>query len=111
MIRQKNVGMKIICTIMTFAISLTILITGCTPASNEKIQSWTLATHVVGESLKSPSTASFPSYNDEYVTKNDDGTYSVSAYVDAENSFGAKIRSNWSCKVSGDNVTDVVIDN
>jgi hypothetical protein len=67
------------------------------------------AEDAVKSQLKAPSTASFPWYNDSFVTDNGDGTYTVSAYVDAENSFGAKIRSNWSCKVSGDNVSDIVI--
>lgn len=58
---------------------------------------WALAKDVVKSNLKSPSSAKFPfSYNSEGVsiTKSGD-TYTVKAWVDADNSFGANIRSNF----------------
>ncbi|NME95379.1 hypothetical protein HF847_05145 [Clostridium cochlearium] len=61
----------------------------------------TTAQSVVKENLKAPSTAKFPwSFNEynikESTSENKDMTiYYVSGYVDAENSFGAKIRSNF----------------
>ncbi|WP_438335217.1 hypothetical protein ACIR03_02835 [Clostridium cochlearium] len=61
----------------------------------------TTAKSVVKENLKAPSTAKFPWSFNEYNIKetnseNKDMTiYYVSGYVDAENSFGAKIRSNF----------------
>jgi len=56
----------------------------------------------VSNILKSPSTADFA---DEYdkASKykiNEDGSVTIQSYVDAENSFGAKIRTNYRCKVS-----------
>jgi ribosomal protein L40E len=80
--------------------------------NNQSISAWVAATNAVQNELKSPSTANFPSYSNSYVTDNNDGTYSVSSYVDAENSFGAKIRSTWSCTVnSSGNVSNIVINN
>lgn len=58
---------------------------------------WALAEDVVKSKLKSPSSAKFPfSYADEDVSITKSGnTYTVKAWVEAENSFGAKPRSNF----------------
>ena len=56
---------------------------------------WECGQNVVSESLKSPATAEFPSYSDSYVEYIGDNEYRISAYVDAENSFGATIRQNF----------------
>lgn len=63
---------------------------------NEKATCWVLAQEVVLEHLKSPSTAKFPTYNNndiEYLYSGN--TYTVFGYVDAQNSFGATIRTNF----------------
>jgi hypothetical protein len=52
----------------------------------------------VKASLKSPATADFP-WTDYTATPLGDGTYSVRSYVDAQNSFGATIRSDYTCVV------------
>lgn len=50
--------------------------------------------------LKSPSTADFPSrISGAYVITRNDGENKVSSYVDAQNSFGAKTRTNFTCTV------------
>ena len=46
--------------------------------------------------LKSPSSADFPAFDPSYVTQGSP-QYLVSAYVDADNSFGASIRTPWTC--------------
>jgi len=52
------------------------------------------------KTLKAPSTASFPRYQEgKYVKELDDDEYLITAYVDAENSFGAKIRSTYMSQV------------
>ena len=55
--------------------------------------------NIVKEKLKSPSTANFPSYSTWNVSKSGN-TYSVSSYVDAENGFGAEIRTYFSVDVT-----------
>lgn len=62
----------------------------------------------VKERLKSPSTADF---SDVEVSADGD-LYTVSGVVDAENSFGAKTRSSWTCTArnDGSTVTDVSVD-
>ncbi len=53
----------------------------------------------VKDNLKAPATASFPWYDSSFVQNLGDGAYKVSAYVDAENSFGAKLRTDFVCVV------------
>lgn len=53
------------------------------------------ARQFVRDSLKSPSTADFPMPDQSYVEDLGGGKYRVRAYVDAENAFGAKLRSDW----------------
>jgi len=66
---------------------------------HSKVEAWTAAQLEVERNLKSPSTADYPWSYDEYVDKIDDNTFIVRAYVDSENSFGAKVRTNFSCTV------------
>ena len=61
----------------------------------------TCAKSRVKEMLKSPRTAKFPWGSDEAVIKLIEGTtFEVSSYVDAENSFGAILRTNYTCLVT-----------
>jgi len=53
----------------------------------------------VKNKLKAPSTAEFPIYDESFVEQVDDTHYTVNCYVDAENGFGAKLRSNYSCDI------------
>lgn len=62
---------------------------------DRSLDAWVCAQNVVSESLKAPATADFPSYSGSYVKCIGDNEYRISAYVDAENSFGAKIRQNF----------------
>lgn len=55
----------------------------------------TAAQNLVKEQLKSPSTASFPSNASAYDVTTDGTYFYVSGYVDAQNSFGAELRQNW----------------
>jgi len=52
----------------------------------------------VTQRLKAPSTADFP-HLDRKSWKIDENTFAIQAYVDAQNSFGAKIRTNWTCEI------------
>jgi len=50
---------------------------------------------VVKDKLKSPSTAKFPWGFDEYTVKRSGNDFIVGGYVDAENSFGARLRQEF----------------
>lgn len=60
----------------------------------------------VVERLKAPATAAFQSFDKLSVSGSGTGPWRVSGYVDSQNSFGALLRSNYTCVVefSGDNV-------
>ena len=75
---------------------------------DDKIGAFVMSQSFVKDRLKAPSTASFPYITDDgvSVTKQEGCSYSVRAYVDAQNSFGAKIRTRYSVNVrpgDGDN--------
>lgn len=53
----------------------------------------------VKEYLKSPASAEFPILSDELIKQLNDSTFIIENYVDSDNSFGAKLRSYYSCKV------------
>ena len=58
---------------------------------------WAMAQSFVKDQLKSPKSADFPTYGDSSVSITNSGDYyKVTGYVDAENSFGAEIRSTFS---------------
>lgn len=51
--------------------------------------------------LKAPATAVFPAF-DEMVVNGSNGHYSVSGFVDSQNSYGAVIRTNYTYNVQKD---------
>jgi len=63
--------------------------------NNNVIGAWTYTTFFVEKQLKSPKSAEFPSWDESFVTPLGDARYRVAAYVDAENSFGASIRTRF----------------
>lgn len=65
---------------------------------DEKGFAWAAAEQEVKARLKSPSTAKFPTYNSATITKNGN-KYKISGYVDAENSFGAKVRVTFTVNI------------
>jgi hypothetical protein len=53
----------------------------------------------ITDRLISPTTAEFPSFRDQRVEQQDDVTWIVWSYVDAQNRFGAMIRTRYWCEV------------
>jgi hypothetical protein len=60
---------------------------------------WVLAHDIVKDNLKSPSTATFGGFGEQTFQSNviflGDNTYRAFGFVDAQNGFGAKVRTNW----------------
>lgn len=55
---------------------------------------------LVKKSLKSPKSADFPWYNEKQVTvSSNNEIFTVRSYIDAQNSFGATLRNNYTCKL------------
>jgi len=64
-----------------------------------KKMAYFMSQEFVKKRLKAPSTAEFPSLvleeSDIRITVQDPNTFTISAYVDAQNAFGAKIRTHY----------------
>lgn len=78
------------------------------PADTLKNPAFIICQNGVKRALKTPATADFPllDFSAGYLGKN---LWTVSSYVDSENSFGATLRTKWTCKakyISGDPLSD-----
>jgi hypothetical protein len=81
---------------------ITVFVAGCSSGDSEDDKARTAyycSQTVVESNLKSPSTADFPLFDDATVTKLSNDRYKIESYVDAENSYGAKIRSDYSVTI------------
>ena len=69
---------------------------------DNSILAYNLAEECVKQRLKSPSTAEFAGLFEkkDHVTKIGPDKYQIRSYVDAQNSFGAMIRNQWSCTIT-----------
>lgn len=100
------------------AFILIVLVVACTAFSgkssnsgtSQRIIAITAAKMAVEEHLKSPSTADFCSQS-EMTISNSGNSWTVSGYVDAENSFGATVREYWTVTmtVSGETAKNVTV--
>lgn len=86
-------------------------------ASLEGVLAKNMCQKFVSEKLKSPASAEFGNYQNDYIPlakvkevgadtikeiKNPDGIWRITGSVDAQNGFGAMIRSNYTCIVDHD---------
>lgn len=66
-------------------------------------EAWDYCSRAVKKSLRAPASAEFPSWiaggASESTYHLGGGTYRVSSYVDAQNAFGAKVRTAFNCTV------------
>jgi len=53
----------------------------------------------VKNAVKSPSTASFPWFSEKAVRYLGDNVFEVQSYLDAQNEYGATVRTDFMCKV------------
>jgi len=60
---------------------------------------WSAARMYVEARLKNPGSADFPWYDRSAIHFIGNGKYRINSYVDATNSFGGTIRTNYSCVV------------
>jgi hypothetical protein len=68
-------------------------------ASPPSIEAHAVCLVVVKDGLKAPSTADFQNSNEDYIQYLGRGKFHVQTAVDAQNSFGAKLRKTFDCKV------------
>lgn len=72
---------------------------GSDPQANIEEEAYDAAMSFVLSDLKAPSSARFQLYSSHLVRPLGDNLFRASGYVDAENSFGAKLREHWICTV------------
>lgn len=89
---NRNKALSIISIILVMAIFLT----ACGSSSNKSATDAKIcAEKAVEDNLKSPSTAKFCKYTEMTATNLGGDKWKVTGYVDAQNSFGAVVRTNW----------------
>lgn len=66
------------------------------PAAHTDTEAYIDAQAIVEKTLKSPSTAKFPSSSNAVISRAGESVFNVKSYVDSQNGFGAMIRSEWS---------------
>lgn len=91
-----------IAVLIIFAI-IGIAVYGIAAASDysdkpDNISAFVMCQKFVRDSLKAPSTAKFADYNDKTISSNGN-RFNVISYVDAQNSFGAMVRTSYICEV------------
>lgn len=77
-----------------------------TNTCEDKTRAWIEAKDFVTMALKAPSTADFASRGESRINYLGDCKHEVMGYVDAQNSFGAKIRSEYDATVQYNKAND-----
>lgn len=72
-----------------------------TSTEHSNFLAYNYAEDFIEQRLKSPSTAEFPGVSEKnnHITDLGGGEYQINSWVDSQNSFGAMIRTKWSCKI------------
>lgn len=91
-------------TLITTSLIIILLFTGCLVKKandNSPENAYYISQVFVKDNMLTPSTAVFPSYRKVKVSKSSScqKCYNVSAYLDAQNAFGATIRIKYNCIV------------
>ena len=84
--------------------SLALTACGGSSDTGDQVGAYRSCERAVETTLKAPATADFSGVTGSEIANSAD-VYEVSGYVDSENSFGANVRTSWTCKVrdTGDN--------
>ncbi|HHL2713000.1 TPA: DNA translocase FtsK [Yersinia enterocolitica] len=69
---------------------------------SDSISAYVYSKDLIAKSLKSPSTAKFSSYSDTNVRSYGECNFAIDGYVDAQNSFGAVIRTRFNASIRFD---------
>lgn len=67
--------------------------------TDNSILAWAMSHEFVRPMLKAPSTAKFGPFEEASVTPLGDEKYRIVAYVDSQNSFGAMLRTYYTCEL------------
>jgi hypothetical protein len=101
-----NISAKQAITVIALTFSGAVILAGffaslpSKPATFTKYTAVFCAKQRVERMLKAPRTAEFAGLSDHNTMQVDESTINVTGYVDAQNSFGAMIRTAYSCEVT-----------
>jgi len=101
--KKSRTGCVIISLLVLVILILVVVNLGGGDLSNTgptDLNAFFMCQQFVGDRLKAPKTADFAPSREAKIVKNDVNTFTVTSYVDAQNSFGANIRTEYTCKVS-----------
>jgi len=74
--------------------------TGTTRDTGDAVGAWVICQQFLEDRLTAPATAEYPSGYSQYTSSLGGGRFRVDAYVDAENGFGALVRTDFVCTVN-----------
>lgn len=72
---------------------------GAEPHRPDNVTAYAMAQVFVSQQLKAPATADYAPMSQATIIDLGDGLYSVTAWVDSENSFGARLRSTFTASL------------
>lgn len=106
-------GKRLVSVVMVVLILCAFFLSACGSSSNKSATDAKIcAEKAVTDSLKSPSTAKFCKYTEMTATNLGGDKWKVTGYVDAQNSFGAVMRTYWTVTLTltGKGFTDYSVD-
>lgn len=95
--------LTLILVLLILAVCVVIGILGNKPSKPSGPDQYTarvMCEKFVKDRLKAPASAEFAPDSETHTLAKGDGAYKVTAWVDSQNSFGAMIRTNYTCEVS-----------
>lgn len=87
------------CVAPVAAVILLLVVGSMFPHHHDTSCAIAVSCQAVRQQMKSPSSCQFPSSYEFIVLKEPDNRYFVQSYVDSQNSFGATIRTHFSCEL------------
>ncbi len=105
--QEKKKNTKIGCiSLLVILFSLFVIIASCSIGGDDEPKpehdaagASVMAEQFVKDQLKAPSTAKFQPFLQQQIEDLGDGRYTIRAWVDSQNGFGAMIRTNYICTV------------
>lgn len=76
-----------------------MILTAPRSPEHDEISAWVMCEEFVKKSLRSPSSAEFPTYSNPAVSDHGNGRYIVTSHVDSQNAFGAMLRNAFTCEI------------
>ena len=97
---KKNFRVGCLAVLLIFVAVVAWVALGDHSSEPSGLEAYVASQNFVKQKLKAPATAKFPVYDKSMVVTNDNKRFKVESYVDAQNSFGASVRTKYVCIVT-----------